>query len=62
MALMYVTINYLGPSLSVYQLDDLLTTPTSSPQLQSQATLIEKFFGLPLKTLPREVLDRYCET
>ena len=62
MAIMQVTINYLGIPLSVDQIENLLERPTASAQTEWQGTIIEQFFGLPLKALPTETLKRYCET
>jgi hypothetical protein len=61
MGTIQVTLNYLGIPLTTEQIDILLIQVNNHPQTAWEAGLIESFFGLPIASLPRESLERYCE-
>jgi hypothetical protein len=61
MTIMQVTINYLGLPLNVKEIDDILEESPEPHHTRWQLSVIQAFFGFPLKSLPREVLERYCE-
>ena len=55
-----VTINYLGVPLESNQIS-ALTEDEISPLADFQVRILESFFGLPVKTLKRDIIERYCE-